>query len=203
MRSASPTGRRLQFHALALRTGEIRKQRSQQTDEREIGADVEDELDALAVGKCTENGGADATQAEGEPEEEAGHGADFAGDELLGVNENGGEGRGEDEADDRAQDGAPEEVCVREGEGERRDAEDRDPDDSFASDAVPNGAAEKGAGGNGGQEDKEMQLGVLHGEAEFLDEQKRVVAAHARQIEILRENEHDEDAEGERDAFPR
>ena len=97
-------------------------------------------------------------------------------------------------ADDRAQHGAPEEIRVREREGEGRDAEDRDPDDRFAPDAVADRSAEEGAGGNRGEEDEEMQLRVLDREAEFLDEEKRVVAAHAREIEILREDEHDQDA---------
>ena len=50
---------------------------------------MEDELDAVAIGDGAEDGGANAAQAEGEAEKEAGHGADFAGDELLGVNEDG------------------------------------------------------------------------------------------------------------------
>jgi hypothetical protein len=45
---------------------------------------VEDELDAVAIGDGAEDGGADAAQAERETEEEAGHGAAFAGDEFLG-----------------------------------------------------------------------------------------------------------------------
>src|SRR5437763_1266469 len=63
-----------------------------------------------------------------------------------------------------------------------------------AAHAVTDRSAEKCAGGNGGEEDEEMQLRVPHREAEFLDEEKRVVAGHAREIEILRENEHDQDA---------
>ena len=39
---------------------------------------MEDELDAAAIGECAEDGGADAAESEGE----AGHRADFAGDEL-------------------------------------------------------------------------------------------------------------------------
>jgi hypothetical protein len=62
---------------------------------------MEDELDAVVIGDGAEYGGADASQAE----EQAGHGTDFAGDEFLGVNEDGGERGGEDQADDRAQDG--------------------------------------------------------------------------------------------------
>jgi hypothetical protein len=44
---------------------------------------VEDERDAVAIGHGAEDGGADAAQAEGEAEKEAGHRPDFAGDEFL------------------------------------------------------------------------------------------------------------------------
>ena len=63
---------------------------------------MEDELDALSIGQGAEDGGTDAAQAEGEAEEEAGHRSHFAGDQLLRVNQNGGEGRSEDDPDDRA-----------------------------------------------------------------------------------------------------
>jgi hypothetical protein len=94
------------------------------------------EGETVAIGHFTEEGGAEAAQAKGEAEEEAGHGAQFAGDELPRINKDGGESGGEDEADDRAQDDAPKEVRVGKREGERRDAEDRDPDDGFPPDAV-------------------------------------------------------------------
>src|SRR5260370_14377010 len=155
---------------------------------------MEDERNAMAIGHDAEEGRADAAQSEGEAEEEARHRAHLAGDELMRVNKDGGEGRGEDEPDDRAQDCAPEEIGVRKGESERRHAEDGHPNDSFAADAVTDRSAEKCAGGNGGEEDEEMQLRVPHREAEFLDEEKRVVAAHASEIEILRKNKHDQDA---------
>ena len=90
--SAWQTGRRLQFHALAARGAEIWEQGGEEADQREIGADVEDEGKAVAIGQGAEEGGAEAAQAEGEAEEEAGHRADFAGDELLRVVENAGNG---------------------------------------------------------------------------------------------------------------
>jgi hypothetical protein len=52
---------------------------------------VEDEGDAVAIGDFAEDGGA-----------EAGHGADFAGNQLLRANENGGEGGGQMKTGDRA-----------------------------------------------------------------------------------------------------
>ena len=47
---------------------------------------MEDEGKAVAIGQGAEEGGAEAAEAEGEAEEEAGHDADFVGDELLRVN---------------------------------------------------------------------------------------------------------------------
>jgi hypothetical protein len=84
---------------------------------------LEDERHTVAIGHGVEDGGADAAESEGEAEEEAGHCAHSAGDELLGVNEDGGEGRGQNEPDDGAQEGAPEEICVGERESEMRNAE--------------------------------------------------------------------------------
>src|SRR5688572_25621191 len=185
----------------AARRTEVRQQGREEADQREVGANVEDKRKAAAIGEGAEEGGAEAAQAEGEAEKEAGHRADFAGDEFLSVNENGGKGGGQDEADYCTQHGAPEESGVGEREGERRHAEDRNPDDRFAADAIAHGSAEEGAGGNGGEKNEEMQLRVLNGEAEFLDEEKRVVAAHAREVEILRENEHDQNGQGEDDAL--
>ena len=74
---------------------------------------MEDEGQAVAIGHGAEHGGANAAESEGEAEEEAGHRAHFAGDELLRVNQDGGKGGREDNADDRAQHGAPDETRVR------------------------------------------------------------------------------------------
>src|SRR5688572_8592379 len=93
----------------AARRTKVRQQGGEEADQREVGANVEDKREAVAIGQGAEEGGAEAAQAEGEPEEESGHGADFAGDEFLGVNKDGGKGGSEDEADDCTQHGAPEE----------------------------------------------------------------------------------------------
>lgn len=53
---------------------------------------MEDERNAVAIGDGAEDGGADAAQSEGQPEEESGHRAHFAGDQLLRENQDGGEG---------------------------------------------------------------------------------------------------------------
>jgi hypothetical protein len=71
---------------------EFWEQCGEEADERQIRADVEDEGDAVVIGDFAEKGGAEAAEAEGGAEEEAGHRPDFAGDEFLRVNEDGGEG---------------------------------------------------------------------------------------------------------------
>ena len=78
--------------ARQARGAQVWQQRGEEADQREIGTDLEDELDALAIGHGAEHGGADAAESEGKAEEEAGHCAHFAGDELLRVNEDGREG---------------------------------------------------------------------------------------------------------------
>ena len=84
----SPAERRLQFDGFTLRRAEICQQGREEADQGEIGAKVEDEWEAVAIGQGAEESGAEAAEAE----EETGHRADLAGDELLRVNENGGEG---------------------------------------------------------------------------------------------------------------
>src|ERR1700744_5064253 len=111
-------------------------------------------VDAGAVGEAAEDGRADAAHAKGQAEEQAGDEADLTGDQFLGIDEDGGEGRGEDKAYKDREDGSPEEVGIGEEEGEGGDPEDRQPDDVFAAEAVPDGAADQCAGGDGEQEDE-------------------------------------------------
>lgn len=76
------------------------QERGQQADERQVGAELVHCLYVGRIGQLTQQGGAYAPHAEGEAEEEAGDGADLAGHQLLGVDQDGGEGRRQDEADD-------------------------------------------------------------------------------------------------------
>ena len=69
------------LHRHSPSRAEVWQQRGEQADERQIRADLEDEGDAVLIGDGTEHGGADPAEAESEPEEKAGHRADFAGNE--------------------------------------------------------------------------------------------------------------------------
>jgi hypothetical protein len=58
---------------------------------------------------------------------------------------------------------------VRKDQAEGQNAEDGEPDDEFAAEAVANGATHERAGGDGSQEDEEMKLGAVDGDAEALN----------------------------------
>ena len=159
-------------------------------------ADLVDEDDAGHVCEFAEDRGADAAHAEGESEEESGDHADAVGDEFLRVDEDGREGRGDDEADDDREDTGPQQIGVGEDERERQHAEDRAPHDGFAADLVSDGAADEGAGSDGGEEGEEMKLRAADGYVELRDEVEGVVAGEAREVDILGEDERAEDANG-------
>lgn len=79
--------------------GNVRQEDGEQADQGEVGAQFIHHAQAGAVGQLAEQGGADAGEAEGQAEEEAGDGAHFARHQILGVDQDGGEGRGQDQAD--------------------------------------------------------------------------------------------------------
>src|SRR6185295_15824375 len=114
--------------------------------------------DAGRVGEPAEDGGAKAAHAEREAEEESRDQADAARHQLLRVDDDGGEGRREDQADDDREDLRPEQVRVWQREREREHAEDRNPDHELPAEAVADRAAKDGAGGDGAQENKEIDL---------------------------------------------
>ena len=101
---------------------EVGEEPGEEADGGQVGAELVDVDDAGGVGYFAEDGGTDASHAEGEAEEEAGDHADAAGDELLRVDEDGGEGGGQDEADDDGEDGGPQQIGVGQDEGEGQDA---------------------------------------------------------------------------------
>ena len=113
----------------------------------------------MVVGEVAEYGGADPGDAEGKAEEQAGDGAHLAGDQPLGIDDDGRERRGQDEADDEGEDGGPEQIGVGQQQGEGRAPEDGSPDHLLAVDPTAEGTAELGAGGDGEQEDEQVQLG--------------------------------------------
>ena len=148
----------------------------------------------MEVCEFGEDGGSDAAHAEGKSEEKSGDHADAAGDEFLGVDEDGGKRRGDDEADDDGEDPGPEEVGIRQEQGEGQDAEDGAPDNVFAAEAIADGATEEGAGGGGSEEGEEVQLRALDGDVEAGDQVEGVVAGEAGQVEIFREDQRHQDA---------
>ena len=157
---------------------------------------MENEGDTSVIGKVSEGGGADSTQAEGKTEEETGDESDAIGQEFLRVNENGGKRRSEDRADDDGERGAPKEVRVGQKQREGRGTEDRDPNDGFASDAVADRTADNRARGDGGEKEKEEELGVLNRDLKCLDEVERVIAPEAGEVEVFGENQNDENCDG-------
>ena len=164
---------------------------------------MENEGDTRVIGKVSEGGGADSTQAEGKTEEETGDEADAVGEKFLRVNENGGERGSEDDADDDGERGAPEEIRVGKEKCEGRGTQNGDPNDGFPADAVTDGTADDRAGGDGGEEQEEEQLGVLDRDLKGLDEIERVIATEAGQVEIFGENQHGENREGGDNALRR
>ena len=59
--------------------------------------------------------------------------------------------------------------------------------------AVADRAADQAADRDGEQEYEQIHLRRLHRQMEFLDEVEAVVARDAREVEILRENQHQQD----------
>lgn len=88
--------------------GHDREEAGEQADGGEEGTDLVDEFDAGGVGQAAEDSRADASHAKSEAEEETGDESDAAGNQFLGVDEDGGEGGGDDKADNDAEDAGPE-----------------------------------------------------------------------------------------------
>ena len=150
---------------------------------------------ARAIGQCAQDGGADTAQTKGKPEEKPGDHAHSTGDQLLRVNQDGGKGRSQDQADDRRENADPEQIGVWERQGKRRHAQDRHPDHTLAADSVADRSAQQRARRDGEKKTEEMKLRALNREAELSHQEKRVVARHAREVEIFRKNERDQNSE--------
>ena len=67
----------------------IREEGGGEAEGGEDGAEAVDEGEAGVVDELAEDGGAEAAETEGEAEEDAGDEADAAGEEFLGVDEDG------------------------------------------------------------------------------------------------------------------
>ena len=125
----------------------------------------------------------------------------------MGRDEDGGERKGEDHAAADGEDGAAEahenKVRVGQDPGGGGGAENRNPEYGFAVDAVADGAADESAGGDGGEEQSEEELGVLDRDVEWPGKVESEPAPRAGQVEISGENQRGEDGEGGDDAVVR
>src|ERR1700676_4491814 len=172
---------------------EVRQERGEDADGGEERAKVIDEVDTIPVGQLAQEGCSDSPQTESEPEKEPGDHADSSGNQILGVDQNRGKRRSQNQADDDGENGGPEQIDVRQEQAERQNAQNRDPDYVAAADAVAHRPADDGSGSHGSEKNEEMNLCVLRGDMEFVDQIKDVVADQAGQIEVFREHERDED----------
>ena len=162
-----------------------------------------DEADALPIGDLPEHRCAEPAEAERNPEEQPGDGADLARHQLLAVDDDGGERRGQHQPDDHAEDWRPEQVGIGQHHGERQNAEDRAPDHRLAADPVADRPADQRAHRHRAQEDEQVDLGFPHRHAEGLDQVEGVVAADRGQVDVLREHQGDQQGDGDQNLFAR
>ena len=186
---------RLLAAAWPLASPDIGQEGGQQANKGQIGADLVDGFDAGGIGQSAQQGGPYPSHTEGEAEEEAGNGADLAGYQILGVDQDGGEGRRQDEADDDRQHRGPEQVDVGQQQGEGSDAEDGDPDHPLATDAIAERPAEHRPRRDGKQEGEQIELGALQRQVELVHQVEGVIAAQAGHVEELGEHQQTEDGQ--------
>ena len=68
----------------------------------------------------------------------------------------------------------------------------------FRPNRSPTGPPMMVPGGHRAEEDEQVELRALHADAELVDQVEGVVARRARQVDVLREDQHDQHAERER-----
>ncbi|MNC42958.1 hypothetical protein D3C75_917940 [compost metagenome] len=76
------------------------------------------------------------------------------------------------------------------GKGERRHTKERDPDHRLAPDTVTHRASGEGAQGHGREEHEQVQLAVLHAQAEMLDQVEGEVVGERGDVDELGEHQH-------------
>ena len=176
---------------------QIGKEGGEEADGGKEGADPVDEGDAGEVGEMAEDGGSDASHAEGEAEKQARDHPHAAGHEFLRVDENGGERGGDDQADDDGEHGGRQQADVGEEQSEGEDSQDGNPDHVLAADAISHGSAGEGSDSGGSEEEKQIELRAADADVEFTDQVKGVVAGDAGEVEIFREDQRDQDGDRE------
>lgn len=133
----------------------VRQEAGYDAEEWQEGTYLEDELDAGLVGEPSEEGGAQAAQAEHQSEEDAGYQSHLVGHQVGGVDHDRRERRGDDETGEEGADDGPSETHERHGYGERRGPQDGEPDDVFPAEPVAQHASRHRPDGEGGKEDEQ------------------------------------------------
>ncbi len=104
------------------------------------------------VGDLAEGGGAEAAQPERDAEEHAGDQPDPTGQQILRIDQDGGEGRGHDDRHGDGQHAGPEQVGVGQHQREGQGAQDGEPHDRDAADLVTDQTAQDRADHDADQE---------------------------------------------------
>ena len=168
---------------------QIWKQHRQQPEQWQEGAGTVDAVDAPMIGGETQEGGGNAGEPEGEPEEETGHGADASGNQLLRIDQDRRKGGGQQEADEHDQSRRGTQSHIGQHQGEGGGPQDGDPDHLAPSDPVADGSAEQGAGRDREEIVEEMELRLLHTDTVPVDQIKDQEAGDTGRVEELGEHE--------------
>ncbi|EGE55424.1 hypothetical protein RHECNPAF_930071 [Rhizobium etli CNPAF512] len=172
---------------------DARQEDRQKAEQRQVGADAIDEVDAVCIGKIAEQRRTEPPCPEREAEEDAGNQADAARYQLLGKDDDCRKSRSKDQADDDAEHARPEKIRVGKQQCEGNDAEDRKPDDETGTEAIADRSTEESADGDRAEEQEKHQLRLLHAEFELVDDIEGEVAGYARHVDVLRCRQQHED----------
>ena len=175
----------------------IGQEHSHDAQQREPGADVENEFNARPIGKPAEERGADAAQPEHQAEEHPGNHAHLVRHQVGGIHHDGGESRSDDQSrNDRRHDGPPQ-AEVRHRQRERRRTQDGEQDDILPPVAVAQETAQQRARRKSRQVGEQAILRHLHRHAELLHQVEREVTRHAGIEKVFRENHQHQDAQSQ------
>ncbi len=181
----------------------VRQEGGEQSDQRQERAEPVHGLDAGDVGDPAQRRRADAGEPEREAVEDAGDHAHASGQQVLRIDQDGGERRGDDQPDQHRQHAGPEQAGVRQQQRERQRPEDGEPDHRLAAEPVADLAAGQRAQHHRGQEHEQADLRLLHRHLELLDQEEGVVRAEAGGVHVLGEQQRDQHGDGQRRAGAR
>src|SRR5947208_10552047 len=137
---------------------QVRQKCSQQSYQRQVGADLKYEFDPVLIGQSSKNSRADPAHAEGETKKQTGHQTDVARYELLRVHQDRRKRGRQNEADDRAEHREPEQIRVGQQKREWSNAQNRDPDHQLSAPSIPDRPTQKSSRCDRKQENKQMKL---------------------------------------------